>query len=111
MDLVCRHTVVAGLPAVSASGEIDLATVGVLRDALVKLISTHHGARVVLDLDGVTVLDDTGLGIVLGAAGRAREQGGDLVVVAASERLRQRFASTGLDRAVEVLDTPGSPAP
>jgi len=37
----------------------------------------------------------------LGAAGRARQAGGELVVCA-SERFRTRFAVTGLDRAVTV---------
>ena len=32
-------------------------------------------------LDAVTVLDDAGLGVLLGGAGQAREQGGDLVIV------------------------------
>jgi anti-sigma B factor antagonist len=57
---------------------------------------------VFVDLDGVTALDDTGLGMLLGAAGRAREAGGQLVVVCTNERLLHRFALTGLDRAVTV---------
>ena len=62
------------------SGEIDLATVPSFRDHLTRIIA-HPGATVLVDLDGVTALDDTGLGMLLGAAGRAREQSGDLVVV------------------------------
>ena len=56
--------------------------------------------RVAVDLDGVDALDDTALGVLLGAAGRGRQAGGDLAIVCASERLRGRFAVTGLDRAV-----------
>jgi anti-sigma B factor antagonist len=59
---------------------------------------------VAVDLDGVDVLDDSGLGALLGAAGRARRTGGDLVVVASDQRLRDRFTLTGLDRAVDVVD-------
>ena len=57
-----------------------------------------------VDLDGVDVLDDTGLGVLLGAAGRARQAGGELVVVVSDERLRARFEATGFDRAVAVVD-------
>ena len=57
-----------------------------------------------VDLDGVDVLDDTGLGVLLGAAGRARQGGGEVVVVVADERLRARFTATGFDRAVDVVD-------
>ena len=62
-------------------------------------LADHAGRTVAVDLDGVDALDDTGLGVLLGAAGRARQAGGDLVVVCASEHLRARFTLTGLDRA------------
>jgi anti-anti-sigma regulatory factor len=47
-------------------------------------------------------VDDAGLGILLGLAGRAREHGGDLRLVCAPGRLRDRLALTGADRAVAV---------
>jgi anti-anti-sigma factor len=90
------------MPVLAVNGTVDVATVPALRDALLRLVADRPGGRVVVDLDGVTALDDTGLGVLLGVAGRAREAGGDLVVVCAGERLRRRFAVTGLDRAVEV---------
>jgi anti-anti-sigma factor len=55
-----------------------------------------------VDLDGLDVIDDTALGTLLGAAGRARVAGGDLEVVTSSARLRERLAVTGFDRAVTV---------
>ena len=48
------------------SGEIDLATLPYFRDQLLRAVSLHAGATLLVDLDGVTVLDDTGLGILLG---------------------------------------------
>ena len=72
--------------------------------ALYRLVGDHPARRVAVDLDGVDVLDDTGLGVLLGAAGRARQAGGELVVVVSDERLRARFAATGFDRAVDVVD-------
>jgi anti-sigma B factor antagonist len=59
---------------------------------------------VIVDLDGISALDDTGLGVLLGAAGRAREAGGDLALVATAPRLRERFDVTGLSRAIDVRD-------
>ncbi len=104
MDLRARHDVVGTLPVVALSGSVDLATVPALASALFRLVGDHPGRRVAVDLDGVDVLDDTGLGVVLGAAGRAREGGGELVVVVTDERLRARFTTTGFDRAVDVVD-------
>lgn len=102
MELVCSLTVLGDLPVLQASGEIDLATLPYFHDQLNRAISLHVGAEVFVDLDGVTALDDTGIGMLLGAAGRAREHGGDLLLVCNSDRLRSRFSLTGLDRAMVV---------
>lgn len=102
MDLICRHAEVAHRPVLHVSGEIDLASLPVFRDHLTRLVDSHVGRTVVVDLDGVTVLDDTGLGMLLGAAGRARRHQGDLVVVCSTPLLRERLSLTGLDRAVTV---------
>lgn len=105
MDLNCAHAFVGQLAVLQVSGEIDLATVPLFRDHLTRLVDAHPGATVIVDLDGVTALDDTGLGMMLGAAGRARQLDGDLVLVCSGERLLARFALTGLDRAVTVQPT------
>jgi anti-sigma B factor antagonist len=83
-------------------GTVDLAAVGVLHNDLGRLIRQAPGAVVVVDLDGVDTLDDTGLGVLLGAAATAREAGGDLVVVCTRDALRARLERTGFDRAVVV---------
>ncbi len=95
---------VGGLPTLHLAGEIDLATVPDLRDAAHRLVMEAPGQVVAVDLDGVSVLDDTGLGVLLGTAGRARDRGGDLIVVCTSARLRQWFDASGLARAIEVRD-------
>ncbi len=102
MDLICRHAQVAHRAVLHVSGEIDLASLPVFRDHLTRLVDEHAGRTVVVDLDGVTVLDDTGLGMLLGAAGRARRHKGDLVVVCSTASLLERFSLTGLDRAVSI---------
>lgn len=102
MDLVARLAATTTGPVLHLSGEIDLATLPVLRDHLHRAVVDHPATVVVVDLDGVTALDDAGLGIVMGAAARAREGRGDLEVVCTNERLRERFALTGLDRAITV---------
>ena len=104
MQLHGRQSVVGTVPVLALSGAVDLATVPVLRDSLVRLVGDHAGRLVAVDLDGVDVLDDCGLGVLLGAAGRARSRGGELVIVASDQRLRDRFALTGLDRAVDVVE-------
>jgi anti-anti-sigma factor len=102
MDLVCRLQLLGNLPVLHLSGEIDLSTLPLLRDHLIRAVGEHPGGVLFVDVDGVSALDDAGLGMLLGAAARAREAGGDLIVVCTDTRLRDRFALTGLDRAVAV---------
>ena len=84
------------------SGALDLATVPALVNALTTAILDHPATTIAVDLDGIDTVDDVALGVLLGSAGRARRGGGDLVIVTADESMRQRFALTGLDRAIDV---------
>lgn len=104
MNLSTSTIVVGDDCVISLSGEVDLATIPLLHDALTKALAHHPGRMLVIDLDGVTVLEDTGLGVLMGAAGSARQTGADLVVVCNNMRLRERFDRTGFSRAVEVRD-------
>jgi anti-anti-sigma factor len=103
MELVARQTVIGLLQVLQLSGEADLATLPRLSDLLTKLVASSSGTSVV-DLDGLVVLDDAGLGLLLGAAGRARQSGGEFVVVCSTGTLRDRLTTTGFDRAVRVVD-------
>jgi anti-anti-sigma factor len=98
-------TMVAGAPVVAIDGVVDLAAVGRLHSELKRAVRRHPGATLVVDHDAVDVLDDAGLGILLGAAAAARDAGGDLEVVATRPAIRDRLAVTRFDRAVVVRDT------
>jgi anti-sigma B factor antagonist len=105
VDLTATESVVAGTAVVTLSGSVDLATVPQLSDALSRAVLSNRGRLVAVDLDGVTALDDTGLGVLLGAAGRARDSGGDVAIICSDARLGARLARCGLDRAVTVART------
>jgi anti-anti-sigma factor len=108
VDLQGSVDVVGSVPVLSLTGSVDLATVAELRDLLLRFTADHAGELVAVDLDGVDSLDDVGLGVLLGAAGRTRQNGGDLTVVCADGQLRERFTVTGLDRAIGIARTVGS---
>ena len=103
MELVVRQVSTGAAQVLHLSGEIDLATIPILHRALSRFSNLHHGETLVVDLDGVSACDDSGLGVLLGAAGRLRDGGGDLVVVCSDASLRGRLARTGFDRAVQVV--------
>jgi anti-anti-sigma factor len=104
MDLMIRTDVVGSVPVLAASGDIDLSTVPQFRDAVVELLADHPGEVVAIDLDEVAAIDDTGLGVLLGMAARARQRAGELVVVCSPNRLHERLIETRLARAVRVVE-------
>lgn len=84
-----------GVPVVSASGEMDVATAPPLRDRLQTLAASGK-PTVVVDLLDVTFLDSTALGVLVGALKRCRESGGDLPLVITEPRILRVFEITGL---------------
>ena len=81
---------------VAVSGEIDIQSGPQLRDRLLGIIR-RHGARLALDLSGVTFIDCAGINVLLATRRRAQLEGGSLRVLRASPRVRRLFALTSLD--------------
>lgn len=86
---------------VHVSGEIDVTSAAVLRDALEALIADGR-RRLTLDLSEVTFMDSTGLGIVVGRLKRLSRHGGTMTVAAAHPRVLRVFSITGLDQLLDV---------
>jgi anti-sigma B factor antagonist len=102
MDIVLRQLNDGDVPVLSVAGEVDLATAPQMRDALVRLAADHPGANVVIDLDGVTLLDSVGLGLLIGGLRRMRGTGGDVALVCTTPRLIELLALCRLDRVFEI---------
>jgi anti-sigma B factor antagonist len=105
MDLVLRAFEHDGVPVLTLGGEMDLATLPRLRMHLSRLAADHPGTTVLVDLDGVTAIDDTGLGALVGGLSRAVATGGDLQLVCSSERLLEQLRTCRLDRVFEIHAT------
>src|SRR5947209_12448184 len=88
---------------VTVAGEVDISTVGKLRERLAGLAAA--GRPVVTDLDQVTFIDATGLGALVGAARRAAAHGASLQVVCSRPQTRNLLQLTGLDRRLGLSGT------
>jgi anti-sigma B factor antagonist len=91
-------------PVIAVSGEIDVATAPQLRECLHEVIAQGE-PTIVLDLLGVTFLDSTALGVLVGALKRCREVGGELHVVVADPRIVKIFEITGLTSVFTIADS------
>jgi anti-sigma B factor antagonist len=83
-------------------GELDAFTVSQFRQALAELAK---GPRLVIDMSGVPFVDSAGLGALIGGIRRARELGGDVVVVCNRPSLVRTLRTTGFDRIVAMTGT------
>lgn len=92
------------VPVIAVTGEIDVASAPQLREGLQRVIATGK-TTIVLDLLGVTFLDSTALGVLVGALKRCRESGGDLQVVVAEPRILKIFEITGLTSVFTIVDS------
>lgn len=93
---------------VVVNGEIDLTNRDAIADQLNAEI-TNHTTSVVIDLDGVSYLDSSGLRLFFTLADRLRILQVELaLVVSEASMSRQIIALSGLDQLVEVRDPTGS---
>jgi anti-sigma B factor antagonist len=90
-----------GWTAVLVAGDIDLTTAPKLREQLLRLLSDGQ-TQLVVDLAGVGFCDSTGLGVLIGAARRARNVGGDVQLSGLSSGLVRIFELTRLHQAFTV---------
>jgi anti-sigma B factor antagonist len=92
-------------PVIVARGEIDVATSPILRSELASALATRP-EEVTLDLRGVTFVDSSGLGVLVGALKRLRESGGQrFSVVGVQDPVRKVFDITGLTALFELRDS------
>ncbi len=102
MDLRVSTSTIGGALVVALDGTADLGAAPAVHQALRSATTSQRGGVIAVDLDGVAVLDDAVLGLLVGAAERARAAGGELVVVCTAERLLARLHATRLDQILTI---------
>jgi len=90
---------------IEAPADFDIYSAPAVRELAVQLID-GGATTIVFDMAGVTFMDNTALGVIVGAHKRLRSAGGEgAAVAAAGERVARCFAYTGLDRHVPMYAT------
>lgn len=93
------------LLVIRVEGDATLATLPRLTDALNRDSKREDAVFILVDLDAVDVIDDAGLGALMGFAARVRASQRGVGVVASMPRVRERLADTRFDRAVDVVSS------
>ncbi len=86
-----------GTAVLSLIGEVDVSNVSQAREEALKLLEGGCN-KMVVDIAGVTYMDSSGLGMLVGLLKRLKESDGKLAIAGAVERVRRLFEITGLQQ-------------
>ena len=86
-----------GVTVVAPTGRLDVAGAPALKDAINDL-DKNGPPKVVLDMEGISFVDSTGLGSVIAALKQIRKQQGELRLAAPNQQVRVVLELTTLDK-------------
>jgi anti-sigma B factor antagonist len=89
---------------VSMQGDLDMATVPGVRQ-LFNDLARAGCCRILLDLEGIGLVDSSGIGVLIGAQRRLQQLGGELRLVATKRGIAGLFRVTGLSAAIAIYRT------
>ena len=87
--------------AVLLNGEIDHHRAESLRAELDKIIEVSRPKKIILDFSGVTMMDSSGIGLLIGRYKKQRDHGGTISVRNLSSRIDMIFRVSGLYQVIE----------
>ncbi|SDQ52903.1 anti-anti-sigma regulatory factor, SpoIIAA [Virgibacillus subterraneus] len=87
---------------VRMSGELDHHEAEALRNNWKEMMYTNSIKHVVLNLESVSFMDSSGLGVVLGRYKEVLQVGGEMVVCSVSTPVRRLFEMSGLFKIVRL---------
>jgi anti-anti-sigma factor len=93
-----------GVTVVAPTGRLDVAGAPALKDAIGEALKNGQ-PRVVIDMEGVSFVDSTGLGSVIAALKQIRSAQGDLRLAAPNQQVRVVLELTTLDRVFPYYST------
>jgi anti-sigma B factor antagonist len=92
-----------GVVIAEVTGDLDISTVGGLRERLLGLAGT--GQPLIVDLNRVSFIDSAGLGVLVAVFRRAAQRGGSLHAVCSRAPTRKLLWMTGVDRRIPLTAT------
>jgi anti-anti-sigma factor len=92
-----------GVVIAEVTGDIDMSTVAGLRERLFGVADS--GQPLIVDLNRISFIDSTGLGVLIAVARRADAHGGSVHAVCSRPQTRKLLWLTGVDRRIPLTAT------
>jgi len=93
-----------GLGVVTLSGEVDIYTAPQFKQCMLELLDGGVD-RMIVDLSGVTFIDSTALGVLIGGVRRVNSAGGAMALIVTSRAVARVLSITGLDHVFTIHAT------
>lgn len=87
---------------VRLSGELDHHEAENLRNEWQQVLSNKKLKHVVLNLESLSFMDSSGLGVILGRYKEVKQQGGEMVVCSISPAVQRLFEMSGLFKIIRL---------
>ncbi|CAM3964087.1 anti-sigma F factor antagonist [Lederbergia lenta] len=84
------------------AGELDHHTAEYLREKVTAAIEKHQIIHLILNLEKLTFMDSSGLGVILGRYKQIKLKHGEMVVCAISPPVKRLFEMSGLFKIVKL---------
>ena len=95
--IVNNHVLIVRL-----KGELDHHEANLFRDLWQKEINTHQVRHVILNLEGITFMDSSGIGVLLGRYKEITQMGGELVICSIQHQVKRIFEMSGLFKIIRL---------
>jgi len=98
IDLEVRQDVLC----IRLSGELDHHTSEELKSRVTEAIEKHHILHIITNLEKLTFMDSSGLGVVLGRYKQIKLKNGEMVVCAITPQVKRLFEMSGLFKIIRL---------
>ncbi|WP_017728155.1 anti-sigma F factor antagonist [Halalkalibacterium ligniniphilum] len=104
MSLIINLEKVGDVLLVRLEGELDHHASGQLRSQVEEALSQHELKHIILNLEHLTFMDSSGLGVILGRYKQVNHLGGEMVVCAISPAVKRLFEMSGLFKIIRFVE-------
>lgn len=100
--LLLEYRLESGVAVVSVTGEVDVATCGLLRAGLLRVVTDENYRGLVVNLAGVSFIDSTGIGVLAGVWRRVAATDSSLALAMPSRQVQAILDATGLTKVLPI---------
>jgi anti-anti-sigma factor len=103
-QLLFRYGLDGGVAVVRVTGEVDVATCGLLRDSLLRIVTGEDFRGLVVNLAGVRFMDSAGIGVLVGVWRRVAATTAHLALAAPAPQVQRVLDTAGLTKVLPAYD-------